>query len=40
VADLLGCRPSTGFVHLHRARQRLAELLSESVSKEVGGDVC
>src|SRR5262245_1370867 len=23
VADLLGCSPSTGFVHLHRARQRL-----------------
>src|SRR5262245_37540837 len=40
VADLLDCQPSTGFVHLHRARHRLAELLSESVSEEVGGDVC
>jgi RNA polymerase sigma factor (sigma-70 family) len=39
VADLLDCRPSTGFVHLHRARHRLAELLSESVSEEVDGDV-
>jgi RNA polymerase sigma factor (sigma-70 family) len=39
VADLLACRPSTGFVHLHRARRRLAELLSESVSEEVDGDV-
>jgi RNA polymerase sigma factor (sigma-70 family) len=39
VANLLGCRPSTGFVHLHRARQRLAELLSETVSEEVDGDV-
>ena len=40
VADLLGCRPSTGFVHLHRARHRLAELLAETVSEEVDGDVC
>jgi len=39
VADLLDCRPSTGFVHLHRARQRLAELISETVSEEVDGDV-
>jgi len=39
VADLLGCRASTGFVHLHRARHRLAELLSETVSEEVDGDV-
>ena len=39
VADLLGCRPSTGFVHLHRARHRLAELLSETVPEEVDGDV-
>ena len=35
VADLLGCSTSTGFVHLHRARHRLAALLSESVSEEV-----
>jgi RNA polymerase sigma factor (sigma-70 family) len=40
VADLLGCQPSTGFVHLHRARHRLAGLLSETVSEEVDGDVC
>jgi RNA polymerase sigma-70 factor (ECF subfamily) len=39
VADLLDCQPSTGFVHLHRARHRLAELLSETVSGEVDGDV-
>jgi RNA polymerase sigma-70 factor (ECF subfamily) len=34
VADLLGCSTATGFVHLHRARHRLAELLAE----EVDGD--
>jgi RNA polymerase sigma-70 factor (ECF subfamily) len=34
VADLLGCSTATGFVHLHRARKRLAGLLSE-----VTGDV-
>ncbi len=28
VADLVGCSTSTGFVHLHKARRRLAELLS------------
>src|SRR5262249_54534538 len=39
VADLLDCRPSTGFVHLHRARRRLADLLSEPFSEEVDGDV-
>lgn len=39
VADLLDCRPSTGFVHLHRARRRLADLLSENFSEEVDGDV-
>jgi len=39
VADLLDCRPSTGFVHLHRARRRLADLLSETFSEEVDGDV-
>lgn len=39
VADLLGCRPATGFVHLHRARHRLAGLLSETVSEEVDDDV-
>lgn len=39
VAELLGCTPSTGFVHLHRARRRLAELLSEAVPEEVDWDV-
>ena len=39
VAELVGCNTSTGFVHLHRARRRLAELLSETVSEEVDGDV-
>ena len=35
VADLVGCSASTGFVHLHRARSRLAELLSEEVDGNV-----
>jgi RNA polymerase sigma-70 factor (ECF subfamily) len=35
VADLVGCSTSTGFVHLHRARCRLAELLSEEVDGHV-----
>ena len=39
VADLLGCSTSTGFVHLHRARHRLAALLAEPVSEEVDGHV-
>ena len=42
VADLLGCSTSTGFVHLHRARQRLARLLSEELTERaegVDGDV-
>jgi RNA polymerase sigma factor (sigma-70 family) len=42
VAYVLGCSPSTGFVHLHRARRRLAELLEESFTddvEEVNGDV-
>jgi RNA polymerase sigma-70 factor (ECF subfamily) len=39
VADLLGCSTSTGFVHLHRARHRLAALLSEPVAEEVDGHV-
>ena len=39
VAELVGCSTSTGFVHLHRARRRLAELLSETMSEEVDGDV-
>lgn len=39
VAELVGCSTSTGFVHLHRARRRLAALLSEPVAEEVDGDV-
>lgn len=42
VAYVLGCSPATGFVHLHRARRRLAELLGETVTQdveEVEGDV-
>ena len=35
VADLVGCSTSTGFVHLHKARRRLAELLSEEVESDV-----
>lgn len=35
VAELVGCTTSTGFVHLHHARKRLATLLGE----EVGDDV-
>jgi RNA polymerase sigma factor (sigma-70 family) len=34
VARLIGCRPATARVHLHRARSRLAELLRE-VPEEV-----
>lgn len=37
VADVLGCSPSTGFVHLHRARRRLAELLAEDFTQGVEG---
>jgi RNA polymerase sigma factor (sigma-70 family) len=29
VAEHLGCRPATARVHLHRARQRLSELIKE-----------
>jgi RNA polymerase sigma-70 factor (ECF subfamily) len=35
VADLVGCSVATGWVHLHRARHRLAELLGEEVSDDV-----
>lgn len=31
VADLVGCSASTGFVHLHHARKRLAAVLGEEV---------
>ena len=35
VADLVGCSVATGWVHLHRARHRLAELLGEGVTDDV-----
>ena len=35
VADLVGCSVATGWVHLHRARHRLAELLGEEVTDDV-----
>ena len=35
IADIIDCSISTGWVHLHRARKRLAALLAE----EVGNDV-
>jgi RNA polymerase sigma factor (sigma-70 family) len=35
VADILGCSVSTGWVHLHKARKRLAALLGEEVSESV-----
>jgi RNA polymerase sigma-70 factor, ECF subfamily len=36
IADALGCAPATARVHLHKARQRLAELLHEEVDDVVG----
>lgn len=35
VAAIVGCRPSTGWVHLHKARRALAPLLSERVTDDV-----
>jgi len=35
VADLVGCSTSTGFVHLHQARKRLAAALAEEVDSDV-----
>ncbi|HMG40703.1 MAG TPA: sigma-70 family RNA polymerase sigma factor [Acidimicrobiales bacterium] len=37
VAEALGCKPATASVHLHRARNRLAELLGEEVETDVPG---
>jgi RNA polymerase sigma-70 factor, ECF subfamily len=37
VADIMGCAWATARVHLHRGRQRLAELLEEEVSEDVAG---
>lgn len=36
VAQVLECSPSTARVHVHRARQRLAELLGEEVGSDAG----
>lgn len=36
IAQLLDCSASTARVHLHRARQRLAETLGEEVGSDVG----
>lgn len=35
VAAMVGCSPSTGFVHLHAARRRLAALLTEGAQSDV-----
>lgn len=35
IAELLGCSKSSGWVHLHRARARLADLLGEEVTGDV-----
>lgn len=35
VAELLRCAPSTAGVHLHRGRERLAQLLTEEVRNDV-----
>ena len=35
IADILGCSVSTGWVHLHKARKRLAAQLGEEVSESV-----
>jgi RNA polymerase sigma factor (sigma-70 family) len=37
VAGLLGCRPATARVHLHRGRRRLAELLGADEEQPAGG---
>jgi RNA polymerase sigma factor (sigma-70 family) len=35
IADILGCSMSTGWVHLHKARKKLAALLGEEVNERV-----
>jgi DNA-directed RNA polymerase specialized sigma24 family protein len=37
VASILGCAPPTARVHLHKARQRLAEMLREAVDEVPDG---
>jgi RNA polymerase sigma factor (sigma-70 family) len=36
IADMLGCSASTGWSHLHAARKRLASVLGEEVSDDIG----
>jgi len=36
IAEIMGCSPSTGWVHLHKARARLVDLLDEEVGSDVG----
>ncbi len=35
IAEIVGCSPSTGWVHLHKARRRLGALLAEEVNSDV-----
>lgn len=35
IADILGCTPATGWVHLHKARKRLGVLLQTEVRSDV-----
>ena len=35
IADILGCTPATGWVHLHKARKRLGALLGTEVTSDV-----
>jgi RNA polymerase sigma-70 factor (ECF subfamily) len=35
IADILGCTPATGWVHLHKARKRLGALLQTEVHTDV-----
>ncbi len=35
IADILGCTPATGWVHLHKARKRLGALLDTEVHSDV-----
>jgi DNA-directed RNA polymerase specialized sigma24 family protein len=34
-AEILGCTPATGWVHLHKARKRLGALLQTEVQSDV-----
>ena len=35
IAEILGCTPATGWVHLHKARKRLGALLQAEVHSDV-----